>query len=260
MKFENYARPQSFEEALKLLKEEKSSKIVGGSTFLRLNKKPVKLAIDLIDLNIDYIKETDDEIFIGAFTSLRDLEISPIIKNNFGDLFEKALKNIVGVQFRNVATIGGSVYGRFGFSDVITALAVLDCKIDLVEHGFMDLNEFILEGKYKDIIKQIIIKKNNPKTSYHMLRKSDADFPTLTCAVSKTDKIKIVVGSRPKTAHHALKAEEFITGKELNDENIMSAAKLVMEELEFGDDIRSSQTYKEQVAQVLVKRALMEVR
>ena len=40
----------------------------------------------------------------------------------------------------------------------------------------------------------------------------------------------------------------------------MSAAKLVMEELEFGDDIRSSQTYKEQVVQVLVKRALMEVR
>lgn len=260
MKFENYARPQSFEEALKLLKEEKSSRIVGGSTFLRLSKKPVKLAIDLIDLNLDYIKETDDEIFIGAYTSLYDLETNPIIKNNFGDLFEKALKHIVGVQFRNVATIGGSVYGRYGFSDVITALAVLDCKVDLIEHGLMDFNQFILEGKYKDIIKQIIIKKNNPKTSYQMLRKSDADFPTLTCAVSKTDSIKIVVGSRPKTALHALKTEEFLIDKELNEENIMQAAKLVKEELDFGDDIRSSQAYKEQVVQVLVKRALMEVK
>jgi len=261
MRFENYARPQSFEEALKILKEESSSRIIGGTTFLRLNKKPVQVAIDLKDLDIDFIRETENEIQIGAYTSLRELEINPIIKENFGEHFAKALKNIVGVQFRNVATIGGSVYGRYGFSDVISALAVLDCQVELVEHGMMDFHQFILEGKYKDIIKQIILKKNNPKTSYQMLRKSDADFPTHTCAASKVgDKVEIAVGSRPKAAHHALKAEEFLQGKELNSENIEAAADLVKEELDFGNDIRSSQAYKEQVVKVLVRRALEEVK
>lgn len=260
MRFENYKRPQSFDEALKILKEEKGSRIIGGSTFLRLSKNPVNCAIDLSDLGIDFIKETDEEVHIGAYTSLRKLEINEIITRNFGDLFTKALKNIIGVQFRNLATIGGSVYGRFGFSDVITALAVLDCQVELVEHGTMDFDQFILEGKYKDIIKQIIIKKSNLKTSYQMLRKSDADFPTLTCAASNGDKIQIVVGSRPKAAHHAIKAEEFLSGKELNDANIKEAGEIVATELEYANDIRSSKAYKEVVVKTLVKRALQEVR
>ena len=260
MRFEKYARPQSFEEALKVLKDEKDSRIIGGTTFLRLNKKGFNIAIDLSDLNINYIKETDDKVFIGAYTSLREIETSEIIKKNFGDLFTKALKHIIGVQFRNIATIGGSVYGRFGFSDVITALSILDCEIELVEHGNINFTDFVKERKYKDIIKAIILKKNNPKISYQMIRKSDADFPTLTTAISKTDKIKIVVGSRPQLATHAIKAEEFINGLELNEENIAKTAEIASEELTFGNDIRSSKEYKQQVVKVLIRRALEEIK
>ena len=260
MKFEKYSRPQSFEEALEILKKEENSRIIGGSTFLRLNKKGFKVGIDLIDLDIDFIRETEDEVFIGAYTSLYELETNEIIKKNFGDLFIVALKNIIGVQFRNTATIGGSVYGRFGFSDVITALAILDGKVELVEHGMMSCSEFIAEGKRKDIIKQIIITKKDYKTSYQMVRKSDADFPSLTTAVSKTDKIKIVVGSRPQHATHAIEAETFISGKELTDENIAEATTIAASELVFGNDIRSSKEYKAQVVKVLIKRALEEVR
>jgi len=123
-----------------------------------------------------------------------------------------------------------------------------------------NIDDFILEGKHKDIIKEIEIKKNNPKTSYQMLRKSDADFPTLTVAVSKTDKVKIVVGSRPNVAIHSLKAEEFINENGITDENIHKAAEITSTELDFGDDIRSSKEYKLEVVKVLVRRALMEVK
>ena len=35
----------------------------------------------------------------------------------------EAVRHIVGVQFRNCATVGGSIYGRFGFSDVLTPVS-----------------------------------------------------------------------------------------------------------------------------------------
>lgn len=260
MNFKKYVRPQSFGEAIKILNEENGSRIIGGTTFLRLSKKEFNIAIDLTDLELNYIKETDEAVIIGAYTSLRELETNEIIKRNFGNLFEKSVKNIIGIQFRNLTTIGGSVYGRFGFSDVITALSVLDCTIHFANHGDMKLDDFVIEGKHKDIIKYIEIKKNNPKTSYQMLRKSDADFPTLTTAVSKTDKIKIAIGSRPKVAAHALKAEKFINENELTDENILKAAEICSTELEYDTDIRSSKEYKLEVVKVLVKRALMEVK
>ena len=39
---------------------------------------------------------------------------------------EKSLRHIVGVQFRNCATIGGSIWGRYGFSDVLTMFLAMD--------------------------------------------------------------------------------------------------------------------------------------
>ena len=260
MRFEKYERPQSFEAALKILKENEGAKIVGGSTFLRLNKKGYQTAIDLIDLDINYIRENDDSLMVGAYTSLRELETNKLIIENFGNFFKDALNNIVGVQFRNVATVGGTIYGRFGFSDVITALSVLDCKINFADGDSMEFNEFIKKGNSNNIIKEIVISKNKVKTSYQSLRKSDADFPLLTASASKSDKIQISVGSRPLVAIHATKAEEFINSVELNSENIAKTAQIASDELKFGDDIRSSKEYKNEICKVLVKRAIEGVK
>lgn len=259
MRFEKFVRATSFDEAYEVL-QEKGAQILGGTTFLRLNNKPFKFGIDLSALNLRFIEEDEKSIIIGAYTTLRDLETSDIIKKHFGSFFQDALKHIIGVQFRNSATIGGSVYGRYGFSDVITAILTLDCDVELHNHGRMNFSKFIKEGKYKDIIKRIIIKKNNPKTSYHSIRKSDADFPVLTAAVALADKLDIVVGARPKAAAHAWKAQKFLFEAGLTDENIEKALDILTEEIELGDDIRSSAEYKKQVVKVLVRRALKEVK
>lgn len=43
-----------------------------------------------------------------------------------GGAVRESLRHIVGVQFRNLATVGGSIFGRFGFSDVLTMFLALD--------------------------------------------------------------------------------------------------------------------------------------
>lgn len=47
--------------------------------------------------------------------SLRDLELCPSFAAYTQGASKEALRHIVGVQFRNLATIGGSLCGRFGF-------------------------------------------------------------------------------------------------------------------------------------------------
>lgn len=63
----------------------------------------------------------------------------PLLKERFGSLFADMTGHIVGVQFRECATFGGSVWGRFGFSDILTGLLALDCEVELAEAGRIPL-------------------------------------------------------------------------------------------------------------------------
>ena len=86
-------------------------------------------------LGLDTIEETDTEIRIGAMATLRDLETNTALNAYTAGAVREAVRHIVGVQFRNCATVGGSIYGRFGFSDVLTLFLALDCEVELYKAG-----------------------------------------------------------------------------------------------------------------------------
>lgn len=257
MRFEKFLQPDNLKAALEILKTDSNSVILGGTTFLRLSDKKYSTGIDLSNLDLDYIKENNNQIEIGAYTSLRAIEIDPIINKHFGDLLPKSLENLIGIQFRNNATIGGAIFGRLGFTEVITALLVLDCELEFEENGLVPFSEFISNWNIKrDILKKIIIKKNKGKSSYKMLRNSSSDFAILSVAVSNFDGIKIAVGTRPSIAKLSLKASQVINS---NNKKIDEAANLIAEEFKFGKDLRAEGKYRKMIAPVLVKRALQEV-
>jgi len=257
MRFEKFVTPQDFATALEIFKKDKDSVILGGTTFLRLSEKKYSTGIDLSGLGLKYVKEVDDQIEIGAYTSLRTIETDPIIKKYFGKLIPKSLENLIGIQFRNNATIGGAVFARLGFSEINTALLVLDCNLEFEENGIIPFNEFISSWKIKrDILKKIIIKKQKGKCSYQMLRNSSSDFPILSVAVSNFDKLKIAVGTRPAIAQLSVKAAKLINS---NNTIVDEACALIADEFKFGDDLRAKNDYRKSIAPILVKRALQEV-
>lgn len=71
---------------------------------------------DLSGLGLDTIEETDAGFSIGAMVTLRQLETHPGLEAFTHGAVREALRHIVGVQLRNLATVGGSIYSRFGFS------------------------------------------------------------------------------------------------------------------------------------------------
>lgn len=107
-----YVVPKSLDEAYELLISRKNNIILGGCGFLKLGSKNIGSAIDLKDLALDYINETDDSILIGADTSLRTLELNKVIKNYCNGVISNAVSNIVGVQFRSGARVGASVFAK----------------------------------------------------------------------------------------------------------------------------------------------------
>ena len=112
------------------LNQKRPNRVMGGMLWMRLSKGNVATLIDLSTLGLDKIEEKDTEFSIGAMVTLRQLELHAGIGAYTKGAMKEALRHIVGVQFRNLATVGGSIFGRFGFSDVLTMLMALDAKVE----------------------------------------------------------------------------------------------------------------------------------
>ena len=66
-------RPQSLEEAWEL-NQKKRNRVVGGMMWLKMGTHSFGTAIDLCDLGLDAIEETEGEFRIGAMATLRQME------------------------------------------------------------------------------------------------------------------------------------------------------------------------------------------
>ena len=121
---------ESLEEAWQL-NQIKANRVLGGMIWLKLENINVGTAIDLSGLGLDTIEETEDNFSIGAMVTLRQLEEHPGLAAYTRGAVKEALRHIVGVQLRNLATVGGSIYSRFGFSDVLTVLLALNASVEL---------------------------------------------------------------------------------------------------------------------------------
>lgn len=260
--FGDYVRPSSLDEACELLKTKKPARIIGGGLYIRMGKRRIGLAVDLSDLELDYINETETGFEIGAMATLRALETNAALNACFDNLFKEALKDIIGVQFRNIATVGGTVYQKYGFSDVIPALLAVNAKVCFHDSGEISLEDYIKEeGFRRDVLEKVIIPKvEGAKASNQTLRISRSDYPALVVAATKIDgKYRVVVGARPRRATLALTAMDYLNSNEVNEEAAIKAGELAAEELVFGTNTRGSSEYREDICKVLVKRAILEV-
>ena len=142
LKIKNYVKAESLQQAYEL-NQKKSNRLLGGMLWMKMSSAQIQTAIDLSGLMLDQIEETDEEFRIGCMVTLRQIELHQGLNDWFQEMLRDSVKDIVGVQFRNLATVGGSIFGRFGFSDVLTAFLALDTKVELYRGGIVPLAEFV---------------------------------------------------------------------------------------------------------------------
>ena len=262
MKVNEYYRAQSLEDAYSKLLENPKNTILGGGLWLKKTGQAHETLIDISTLGLNTIVETKNEVVVGAMTTQRDFENSPVVKALFGGAIAFSTREVMGVNFRNLATIGGSIMGRFPFSDVITGLLAYPVTLKFYPEDNMSLEEYLnYKGRYNGILTEIHIQKGQGKGYFKKVKRTALDFPIINFAISKVNKkYTIVVGARPQGAAIAHKASEYLNSlHEVKDMDYYVAARMVTEELTFLDNKDASKEYRLDVAKVYVKRGLKEV-
>lgn len=271
--YNQYVRAQSLDEAYELY-QKKPNFVLGGMLWLKMKNKTLGTAIDLCDLGLDQIDEDENEFRIGAYATLRQIEIHEALNAYTHGAIAESVRHIVGVQFRNVATVGGSIWGRFGFSDVMTIFRALGAKVQLHKAGIMDLDEFAaLPRTTRDVLVSVIVPKNAKGVVYLSQRNQSTDFPVLTCAVAnRSGRYVAVIGASPYMAEPVWDEDGILDcladaktdGNAALTDNSETNAKIdkfagyVAEHIRFGSNIRAGAEYREIICRVLTRRAVTQ--
>lgn len=260
MEIKEYRKAASVEEAYGLLGQSGRNCIIGGCTFLRKTHRKINVAVDLSECGLSYIRETEREVLIGAYTSLRDAETSELLHREFGDIFTEALRHLIGVQLRTHITIGAHVYSRFGFSDLIPVLLSLHARVRLFRCGEMTLKDFMnadVQTIKGDILTELVLPKEGRAAAVQMMRSSYNDYSIFCLAVSRAGNDWIIAaGVRPGRAALAERAMECLKDAELTADCISALAEGIAREFRFGSNFRGSAEYRRELCAVFARRAL----
>lgn len=256
-----YSFPDSVEDAFALLeKSGKRGTVIAGGAFLNLGKKTVGTAVDLGKAGLDTLKQTDQAVEIGAMVPLGAFDRAPEMDAAITRFLQKAYRDVVGIQLRNMATYGGTVHARYGFSDILTALITLDTTVVFHRAGEMPLEGYMAQGvPAPDILTGIRIERTLERWGYQALRKSTADFPLLTAAVARCGgRWRGAVGARPGRARLSHSLMEALDAGAVAVEDVERLGSLAAQDLPFGGNSRASRDYRRQVCGVLISDALRE--
>src|SRR6266849_309635 len=165
-KFE-YTAPKTLDEALHLLAAG-AKPLAGGMSLIPMMKLRLAAPERLVDLgklkDLNYIRDADGALHIGATTTHADLESSPILRQKCPLLAETAAY-IGDVQVRNMGTIGGSVAHADPSADYPAALQALEATIVLksakkerkVSAAKFFLDTFTTALKEDEIVSEVIV-------------------------------------------------------------------------------------------------------
>lgn len=256
--FQKYVKAENLEEAY-TLNQAKNNKIIAGMLWSRLGTPTYNTAIDISGLGLNKIEEDDEQYKIGAMVTLRELEKNASLNEYTNNAISDALKDIIGTQFRNLATIGGSIWGRFGFSDVLTLFLALDSYVELYKGGIVSMADFSKMQYDNDILVNVIIRKKPCKIVYDSVRIQRTDFPVLTCAASTVDdEYKIVIGARPGKAL-LYNDDNSLLANGITQESATLFAEKLCELVPTCSNNRGSAEYRSRLVNVLTKRNLIRL-
>lgn len=258
LKIKEYVKAESLEQAYEL-NQKKTNCVIGGMLWLKMVTRNVQKAIDLSGLGLDQIEENDEGFSIGAMVTLRQIELHEGLNTWSQGAVKESVTHIVGVQFRNLATVGGSIFGKFGFSDVLSCFLAFDSYVELHHEGIIPLDQFAANKYPNDILVRLIIKKHPQESVYLSHRNTKTDFPVLTCAVSLGEKeAYAVVGARPSRACRVRLSDQWMEQIK-DDEGRRKLADEVTSQMNFGSNMRGSAAYREQLSKVLLRRGFEQL-
>lgn len=274
----NYQKASSLNEALSLLEKckEDNKIICGGQSLLILMRQGLVAPKNLIDIKsvkelsyIDFSPKTG--LKIGAATTHRDIEKSPLIKKHYPVLIAME-ENLASVQTRNWGTIGGNLAHGDPAGDPGPILIALNATVKMASLGrerimpleefFVDIFETALETV--ELLQEIQVPIILPRTAvayekFNIIKNqqgivSVAASITMDDDAIKCKEVRIVLGAAASTPLRAKEAEQMLTGRKIDAKLLEKAGEKASEECDPVSDIHATETYRRFLIKALTKK------
>jgi carbon-monoxide dehydrogenase medium subunit len=271
----NYHRAITLKEALNQVEKSKEDyKIIcGGQSLLILMRQGLVAPENLIDIkgvkemnSIDY--DPKDGLKIGATTTHREIEKSPLIKKYY-PMLEEMEENLASVQTRNWGTIGGNLAHGDPSSDPAPILIAMNATVKIasqererslpLEDFFVDIFETALEED--ELLTEIQVPIFPKKTAivyekFNIIKNhqgivSVAVSITLAENGSECIDARIVLGAAAATPLRVKEAEGMLIGKKIDTKLLEGVGKKASEECDPVSDIHATETYRRALVKTL---------
>jgi xanthine dehydrogenase molybdopterin binding subunit/xanthine dehydrogenase small subunit len=276
---EEFYRPDSIAELLKLLRENPGAELVAGGTevgikLTKLFKKfPVLISLEGVR-ELKQIEKTDDEWRVGAGVTLTN------VWQAIGDEY-LALATMFrwfgSRQIRNRATLGGNLVTASPIGDSAPVLLALDAGVELVsEQGErrVRLADFFVgyrktSLKPGEVMRTVIIPRNQGKTDglarfcqfYKVSRRREMDISTVSAcfcvdldSIGVVRKARVVYGGVAVTPSRVPAAEEVLTGKKWSAELVHGIRQLLLDAFTPITDVRGTAEYRHELIPELLEK------
>jgi len=286
-----YYNLTSVEEALDILSErQEKARIVAGATDLMLEmERGLRVGIEtLVDVTripgLDEIAlDEDGVIHLGPLVTHNHCVASKIIREKALPLAQAAWE-VGSPQIRNRGTIAGNLITASPANDTITPLMALGALVTLrsrTKERTIPLSRFYL-GVRKTVMQpdEMLVDISFPAMGSRVLgrfiklalRQAQAislvnvsvilnisDPNSSNSGNLQVESAAITLGAVAPVIIHAQEAEDYIEGRQLNEETIENTAKLAEAAATPIDDVRSSADYRREMVRVCTLRALREL-
>jgi carbon-monoxide dehydrogenase medium subunit len=273
-----YHAPRALDEAVSLLEKlgPEAKILSGGQSLIPMMKLRLASPQHLVDINnipdLNYVKESDGFLRIGALARESDLENSTLIKSRYPLLADTTVM-IADPLVRNQATVCGNLaHGDPANDHPATMLALEAVLVAYSSRGEREIpvtsfftGLFSTDLQPDEILKEIRVPIPQPSSggAYLKLERKVGDYATAGVAVQITLDgdgrcVRAGVGLTNVgfTPIKAAQVEAFLNGKAVDDAAIKQASEIAAGESQPFDDIRGSADYKRDIVRVLTARAL----
>ncbi|MCG2759158.1 MAG: xanthine dehydrogenase family protein subunit M [Desulfobacteraceae bacterium] len=275
-----YLRAVNLQNALDMAERYRPGIFVAGCTNvipnMRANAISPKFLIDLSRIDeLAGIKEEDDEISIGAATTISKILESELIKKHASILWSAA--GMLGNPLtRNRATVGGNLADASPAADTAPPLLALEATVHTAQPKgggrSIPLDQFFVNPKetvlaVDELITRIsFVKPKALSKGWHTklgLRNAMAISVVSIALMLEMEgnicrKARIALGSLAPKPVRAYLTEKELEGKEITDEVLRQCANTADHEISPISDIRASAEYRRLVTATLLMRSIRE--
>lgn len=272
-----YVAPESVSEAVRLLAEHggEVAVVAGGTDIVpKINYYEITpgIVMSIGRLGLDYIKQNNGTLVIGARASMAQLSASELVAKQAGAL-AAAAASVGSPAIRTAATVGGNLVNGSPAADTATPLLAMDAELKLVSDAgertiplagfFVGPGETVL--KTNELLSEITVPMPKGKTVFAKLgRRKGMMCSIVNVAVrlemdgAKCLDARIALGSMAPTPLRCREAEGLIKGRNVDSEVIKKCSVVAIEETSPIDDERAAAWYRKQAGTAVLARALRE--